>query len=257
MHPVGDIHHQAHVVLDQHDRDPLLHDGADDVIDFLGFDRIAAGGRLIEQQDLWLARQCARDFQALERAIVERAGRTFRRIGEADAGKRHASRFARRLILARNRRPMQQIGQNAGSLVPVTADHHVLQHRHMRKNLQILKRARQPSPRELVRRKTGHCFAGEPDASVLRRVDARHQIEQRGLAGAVRPDDREYLAGSNGDPDAVDRPHAAKGDGQPIGFQDHHFRHPASTTAADGTMPRRRKIMKTITINPSNACSYS
>ena len=112
------------------------------MIDFLGFDRIAAGGRLIEQQHLRFAGQRARDFQALEGAIVERTGRTLGCIGEADAGKRHARRFAGRLILARDRRPMQQIGQNAGALVAVTADHHILQHRHSGKNLQILKSPR-------------------------------------------------------------------------------------------------------------------
>src|ERR1700690_801688 len=116
----------------------------------------------------------------------------------------------------------------------------------MRKNLQILKSPRQSSPRELVGRQAGHRFPGEPDASVVRRVDARYQIDQRGLAGTVRPDDREHLAGSDRDVDAIDRPHATEANGQPIGLQDQHFRHPASATVTDGTMPWRRKIMKTI-----------
>ena len=67
------------------------------LIDFLGFDRIAAGGRLVEQQHLRLAGQRARDFEALEGAIGERTGRTIGGIGEADAGKRRARRFAGRL----------------------------------------------------------------------------------------------------------------------------------------------------------------
>ena len=142
MNAVGDIHHQTHIVLDQHDRNAVLHDGTDDVIEFLGFDRIAAGGRLIEQQHFRFAGQRARDLQALEGAVVERACRTLGRIGEANAGKRHTRGFAGRLVLARDRRPMQQIGENAGSFVAMTADHHILQHRHMRKNLQILESSR-------------------------------------------------------------------------------------------------------------------
>src|SRR5208283_1873574 len=139
----------------------------------------------------------------------------------------------------------------------VAADHHVLKHRHSGKNLQILKSPRQSSPCELVGCKTGHGITGEPYASVLRRIDTRYQIDQRGLARTVRTDDREHLAGRDRDADAVDRPHAAEGNGKPIGLQDHHFRHPLSTAAIDGTIPWRRKIMKTITINPSSACSYS
>src|ERR1700688_1034291 len=37
MNPVGDIHHQPHIVLNQHDRHAVLHNGADHVVDFLGF----------------------------------------------------------------------------------------------------------------------------------------------------------------------------------------------------------------------------
>src|ERR1035437_1727001 len=55
MNTVGDIHHQTHIMLDQHDRDSILYDGADHAIDFLGFDRITAGGRLVEQQQLGVA----------------------------------------------------------------------------------------------------------------------------------------------------------------------------------------------------------
>jgi len=94
MNPVGDIHHQTHVVLDQHDRDSVLDDRAYHAIDFLRLDRIATGGRLVEQQQLRLAGQRARYFEALQGAIGERGGWTVGIIGKADAGKRRMRRFA-------------------------------------------------------------------------------------------------------------------------------------------------------------------
>jgi hypothetical protein len=204
-----------------------------------------------------LARQRAGDFQALERAVIERTGRPLRGVGEADAIERRARRLARRLVLPGDRGPMHQVSEDAGALVAVTADHDVLQHRHLRENLQVLERARQPAPRQPVGRKAGHRFAGKADDAVLRRVDAGNYIDQRGLARTVRADNREHLAGRDRNADPVDGAHAAEGDRQLFGFQDRHLRHPAKTPASDGTMPLRRKIMNTMTISPSSACSYS
>ena len=123
---------------------------------FLGLDRIAAGGRLVEQQHLRFAGERARDLQPLERAIGERTGRTIGRVGEPDASERRQRRFAGRPVLPRHRRPMQEIGQNAGALMAMAADHDVFQHRHAEEDLQVLERARQPAPRQPVGRQAGH-----------------------------------------------------------------------------------------------------
>ena len=63
------LHHQPHVMLDQHDGDALPRDGLDDGVDLLRLDRVAAGRRLVEQQHLRRGRERARDLQPLERAV--------------------------------------------------------------------------------------------------------------------------------------------------------------------------------------------
>ena len=91
-------------------------------LDLGGLDRVAAGGRLVEQQDLGLARQRAGDLEPLQRAIGQAAGRPLGRCGKPDARERRrralrgVARFCRR-----DRRQMQQVGEDAGALVPMAA----------------------------------------------------------------------------------------------------------------------------------------
>ena len=139
VNAIGDFHHQTHVVLDQHDCYSVPCKGANDAINLLSFDRIAARGRLIEQQQLGVAGERARDLKALERAIGQRIGRTSGFIGKPDTGERREGHFAGCRILALNRGPMHQIGQYPGILVAMVTDHHIFQHRHSGEYLQILK----------------------------------------------------------------------------------------------------------------------
>ena len=54
-------------------------------------------------------------------------------------------------------------------------------------------------------RRERHVLAAEQDAALLRQLEARDDLEQRGLAGAARPEDREELAGPDLEIDAVER----------------------------------------------------
>ena len=67
-----------------------------------------------------------------------------------------------------------------------------------------------PPHRRLVRAHLGARRALEGDAAVLRRVEAVDDVEHRGLAGAVRPDDRADLALADIERDVGDRLHAAE-----------------------------------------------
>src|SRR3974390_2621808 len=152
---------------------------------------------------------------------------------------------------------MHEVGENAGRLVPMPSDHDVFQHAHAAEDLQILKGAREPLAREIVRGEPGDRLPAEPDLAVVGTIDAGNEIEQGGFAGAVRTDDREHLAGIDRQGDGVDGAQSAEGARQTLDLPHFHFFRLANAVASDGTMPWRRKIMNTTTISPSSACSYS
>jgi hypothetical protein len=60
---VADAHHHVHVVLDEDHGDAVVADLADDGHQLLDVGRGQAGGRLVEQQQLRVERQRARDLQ--------------------------------------------------------------------------------------------------------------------------------------------------------------------------------------------------
>ena len=69
-----------------------------------------------------------------------------------------------------------------------------------------------PMPRDgdRVRRLAGDVLAEEHDRPGRRLVDAGEHVEERRLAGAVRPDQRDHLAARHGEVDVVHRDEAAE-----------------------------------------------
>ena len=132
---------------------------------------VEAGGRLVEQQQLRLGGQRARDLQALERAVGHGVGG---RVDPARRGRRAASapRPARgtrpRRARSAGRRSMRRHQRRA--LVQVAPGHHVLQRAHVEEHLQVLERAAQAGGGPAVR-----GLAGE----VLRRPGARGRCRAR------------------------------------------------------------------------------
>src|SRR6185437_5057223 len=66
-----------------------------------------------------------------------------------------------------------------------------------------LERARQPAMHALLRLARGDVFLAEQDLSAVGREHAGDEIDQRGLAGAVRPDQRVARAFRQRDADVV------------------------------------------------------
>ena len=73
-------------------------------------------------------------------------------------------------------------------------DDEILEHRHAAERLRDLERAREPEAAAPLRCKARHVTAGEQDAAGIGRERPGRDAEQRGLAGAVGPDDAERLA---------------------------------------------------------------
>ncbi|MNI33625.1 hypothetical protein D3C73_875840 [compost metagenome] len=95
----------------------------------------------------------------------------------------------------------------------------VVQHRHAAKQRDVLKAARQAQPGALGRRYAGDVPAFKSDLARGRFVETGYGVEQRGLARAVRADDRGDGAGRHAKPHAGQRLDAAKRQGNPIHLQ--------------------------------------
>ncbi len=66
----------------------------------------------------------------------------------------------------------------------------------------------------------GDVAAGEADAARIGRIDPVDQIEDGGLAGAVRADQAENLPLLHGETQILDRAHAAEAQAQIVDFQE-------------------------------------
>ena len=96
------------------------------------------------------------------------------------------------------------------------ADHHSFQHGQMRKQPDVLKGASNALERSLGRARVVHRHTLEPDFAGIGRQHASDQIEERGLAGAVRSDQGMDVAGRHLELQIVERVEAAETLGQPL-----------------------------------------
>ena len=83
---VGNLHHHAHVMLDQEDRGAMLvADGAQEFVEFRALAVVEAGGRLVEAKQHRIGAHGAGDFEPALGAVGQGAGGVVGARGEADA----------------------------------------------------------------------------------------------------------------------------------------------------------------------------
>ena len=141
-HLVGDAHHQAHVVLDQKhgDAQPVA-DVADQLAERVHFLVIEAARRLVQQQQLGLAGECARQLDALLRAEGKVGHALVGRRLQAEERDQLARLFGRDSLLARHPRQAQRIGKETAPGAAVAAQHHIVLDRHGAEQRQVLEGA--------------------------------------------------------------------------------------------------------------------
>src|SRR5262245_27940709 len=167
-------------VLDPDDRDAAAANVADQVDQRRAFVLGQAAGDLVEQEHARLRGECARELEPLAVEQREAAGGPIRLgreaalLDELDAAPIDVALAA----AAAERRRHDQ----------------VLEHGHAVERLRNLKRAADAQATAPFRRQMGDVDAREDDAPGIGRNRAAGDAEQRGLAGAVRPDDAERLA---------------------------------------------------------------
>src|SRR5262245_57868418 len=185
-HTVGDVHHHAHVVLDQHDRGAeLVVDVEHEATHVLLLLDVHAGHRLVEQQHLRLHRQRAAEVHALLQTIGQAAHRRLAVRLDLEEVDDAFDEFAVHHLLALRAGQLQRLREQVALHLEVAARHQVVDHVHALEQGQVLERARDAHLGHLARVHVAEGAAAEADRALLRLVDAVDAVEHRALARAV------------------------------------------------------------------------
>src|SRR5262245_1138003 len=212
-HAVGDVHDHAHVVLDQrHGGAELSVDVEDEAAHVLFLLDVHAGHRFIQQQQRRLGSERPGQLHALLQAVGQRAGRRLadgldlQEVDDAlDGG-------AVGQLLGAGRAPPERVGEDVAAHLQQPARHDVVEHGHALEQRHVLEGARDAELRYLRRLEPRAVGAGEADVSLGGLVEAADHVEQRGLAGAVGPDDGEDLAALDLQAHVLERQQRAEAD---------------------------------------------
>src|SRR4051812_18431956 len=229
-HVVGDLHHHRHVVLDEEDRDAvLLANGQKQLVQLQAFARVEAGGRLVEAKQRWVRAHGARDLEPALGPIGQVAGRVVGPVEKVDLVEPIAcllDRLQLRPGVAADPENAEEGEAGGDHQRVVLGDKQVLEHRHAGEQADVLEGASDL-------RLPGDAVAGEPleevrravrvtqrDHALGRLVEAGDAVEDRGLAGAVRPDESGDVASPGLEGEVVHRDEAAEAHGQVLDRED-------------------------------------
>ena len=180
--PVRHVHDDAHVVLDDEQGDPELGVGAlqavDQAVDQGGVD---AGRGLVEQQHGRLVHQRHRELEQLLLPERQRAGSEQALFVQADVIEQALGAFDVLAGVAPERIEEAHLAMRQGH-------QHVLDAVHRAVDARLLERAQQAETRDLLHLHLRYFGPLVADRAGIDRVVADDGIEQRRLAGAVRPD---------------------------------------------------------------------
>src|SRR6185369_1745872 len=141
-----------------------------------------------------VGRECARELESSLQAVREVSCRRVGVLVELKTFEQIHGAFAREAFLAAVCGCLQQRGNGTVACVRAIGDAHVVEHAQLLEQADGLKRARYAEPDDLVRRHSHQIDAAKAYDAFARPVDAADQVEQRGLAGAVRTDHAQKLS---------------------------------------------------------------
>src|SRR6266480_4173672 len=242
QHAVADLHHQAHVMLDEQHGDAVTSDCLNELAQGKRFRCVHAGGRLVERKQLRLGGESARDLEASLVAVRQAARGVVGAAADPDIVEQLGrARFDLFFFLYRLS-VSEHCADDAGMAAQVTADHHVLERRQVGEQADVLERARNACGGYLVRLQAGQVAPVEQERAGVWRVKPRQHVEERGLAGAVRTDQPENFAAADGKRDLGKRLQAAEALGDAVGLQKRHAACPMSSRflTAEGSRPAGR-----------------
>src|SRR5450830_1506246 len=193
-HTIRNIHHHAHVVLDQHHRGAKLAiDIEYEAAHVLFFFHIHAGHRLVEQQYLRLHRQRPAQIDPLLQTVRQLADRRlamrldFKKINDV------LNKFAVLLFFTLCRPNAQRLHKQVALDTQIAPGHDVVNHAHALEQRQTLEGTADTHHRHLVTVHMVESFATESNGAFLGRIDAVDAIEHGALARAVGADNGAYF----------------------------------------------------------------
>src|SRR5438552_1266252 len=174
------------------------------------------GRRLVEQDDLRPQRE--------RRCHVEKLLVPLRQVPGAHVTLRAQTEQLGDLQRALSNRAVGGEGREEAGAVPETRDHRRLerlQHREVRKDLDELEGPCDPQAGQAGGSDPAHVAVPERDGAGGGAENAGEDVDERGLARPVRPDDRDELTGADGEAHAVERAELAVELPEPLGAEDH------------------------------------
>src|SRR5918997_2908585 len=225
--PGADPHDQLHVVLDEQDAQAVPGQPLEQHGEGVGLVLVEAGRRLVEKQNGRLAGERPPDF--------DEPGEAGRETVHPLIGHAPQPNPIEQLLGAPGR---------WGAVLAGPAPAHVGRHpdvvadRHRPEYLEALERAGDTEPGPLVGGHTDDVAAVEPDPAPLDRLQAADGVEERRLAGAVRPDEPRRLAGRHVQVHEVQRLDAPEGHGDLLDLEERHGPHCRTRSRA---LPRERQ----------------
>src|SRR5688572_6583905 len=135
------------------------------------------------------------------------------------------------------------------------ANHHVLKRREIGEEADVLESARNTGRSHVVRLEPGELAPGEAERTGVGGIDAGEDVEERGLASAVRPDQAVDLACGDGKRDIVQRLDAAEALGRALDEQKAQATCSSSSRflTAEGSSPAGRNSITSTSARPKSS----
>ena len=208
---------------------------------------VQPAGRLVQHQQLRPADQRARQFDALLRAERQAAGQVPATSSQIEQIQQIVQPRDRDRVLPPHHRQAQRIGDEAGAAEMMRADQDVVAHAHAAEQRDVLEGAADAQAGHAVARQVLQRAALEQDVAVGEAIEAADAVEQRGLAGAVRPDQAADLAVAD-----IER-HAAECDDAAEAHR--HVGNPEQRSV--GGLDRHQAARACVSANPPGAATAS
>src|SRR5882724_2178220 len=252
-HVPGDVHHHAHVVLDEGHGGPelVVHPENEPAHVLLLLDVHARHG-LVEEEEGGLGGQRPRQLHPLLQAIGKPPGGRLADgldLEEVDDLLHEAPVLE---LLAAGRPPVQRLQQEGPVHLEQPPGHDVVEHAHALEEGHVLEGPRDPEGGHLVGLEVGAIRAREADGTLVRVIEPADHVEQRGLPGAVGADDGGDLPARDLETHPIERLHRAEAHADPVHLEQRggppgaaHRAAPAPATSASAmrmsarTMPTR------------------
>src|SRR5437867_947388 len=270
-HAAGDVHHHAHVVLDERDgRAEFVVDVEDEAAHVLLLLHVHARHGLVEQEEDGLGSERARQLDPLLEAIGQPAGRRLADGLDLQEVDDPLDEGPMRELLPHGRAPVQRLEHEAPLHLQEPPRHDVVEHAHALEEGDVLERAGDAERRHLVRPEARPVLVVEDDPPLVGVLEAADHVEQCRLAGAVGADDGHDLSAPDGDAHAVKRLHRPEADADGVDLEERGGRtrlaarhgggvdgaHRASPMAKISASPMRTSA-RTVPVRPSSSVTWA